>query len=300
MASHAANQPTAVALAQQLSWDDLRVFLALAQTGSTRQAAERLGVNASTVSRKVAQLEDALGTRLVERHPDGVRLTNVGRDVVEVAVQMGEFVRQMAGRVVGADRNLAGTVRVSVPEVLAASVGEVLRSVLDEHRGLQIEFRVDDKLADLGRHEVDVVVRVSDTPAGDLVGRKVGKANVGIYGSERYWATHPYELNDERHQWVEWPAYAQRKGAYQWLHQQVPVRRAAVYATSSSGVMAAVVAGLGLAPVIHVHARQYPGVTSRWALPEACGTDVWALTHREVSRNARVRVVLSALSLLRL
>jgi DNA-binding transcriptional LysR family regulator len=300
MASHAANQPTAVALAQQLSWDDLRVFLALAQTGSTRQAAERLGVNASTVSRKVAQLEDALGTRLVERHPDGVRLTNVGRDVVEVAVQMGEFVRQMAGRVVGADRNLAGTVRVSVPEVLAASVGEVLRSVLDEHRGLQIEFRVDDKLADLGRHEVDVVVRVSDTPAGDLVGRKVGKANVGIYGSERYWATHPYELNDERHQWVEWPAYAQRKGAYQWLQEQAPVRRAAVYATSSSGVMAAVVAGLGLAPVIHVHARQYPGVMSRWALPEACGTDVWALTHREVSRNARVRVVLSALSLLRL
>jgi DNA-binding transcriptional LysR family regulator len=296
MASHAANQSSAVALAQQLAWDDLRIFLNLAQSGSTRQAAQRLGVNASTVSRKIAQLEKTLGARLLERHPDGFRLTAVGRDVVDSALQMNEFVRHMALRVGGSDSQLAGTVRLSCPEVLAASVAAVVKPVLDEHRALQIEFRVDDRFADLSRHEVDVAVRVSDSPPEDLVGRKLGRAGVGIYGSEKYWASHPYELDDERHRWIEWPAYVQRKGAYQWLEQRVAVRRVAVHASSSSGVMAAVAAGLGLAPLTHVHARQFPSVMSRWSLPEACGTQVWALTHREVQRNARVRVVLSALA----
>lgn len=296
MTSHAANQPGAVALAQQLAWDDLRVFLYLAQSGSTRHAAQRLGVNASTVSRKIAQLEKTLGARLLERHPDGFRLTSIGRDVVESALQMNEFVRHMALRVGGADSQLVGTVRVGCPEVLAASVATALKAVLEEHRGLQLEFRVDDRLTDLSRHEVDVAVRVSDSPPEDLIGRKLGRASVGVYGSERYLTSHPYELDDERHQWIEWPAYVQRKGAYQWLEQHVPVRRVAVHASSSAGVMAAVAAGLGLAPLTHVHARQFPAVMSRWPLPETCGTQVWALTHREVHRSARVKVVLSALS----
>lgn len=296
MGSHAANLPTAVALVQQLSWDDIKLFLALAQSGSTRQAAEQVGVNASTISRKLASLEQRLGARLVERHPDGLRLTQAGNDVVEVAVKMNDFVRTLARRVAGADRKLVGSVSVSVPEIAAASVSEVLAAVLSEHQGLQIEFRVDDGIVDLSRHEVDVVVRVSDTPASDLVGRRVGRANVGVYATERYWAQHPYELGDERHRWVEWPAYIHRKAAYAWLQREVPVRRVSVFAASSQAVLAAASAGVGLAMLPHVYARRHPSLASRFALPDECGTDVWVLAHREVSRNARVRAVMTALS----
>lgn len=300
MGSHAANLPTAVALVQQLSWDDIKLFLALAQSSSTRQAAERAGVNASTISRKLALLERRLGARLVERHPDGLRLTQAGNDVAEVAAQMNEFVRTMARRVAGADRKLVGSVSVSVPEIAAASASEVLCSVLGEHIGLQIDFRVDDGIVDLSKDDVDIVVRVSDTPAEELVGRKVGRANVGVYATERYWALHPYELGDERHRWVEWPAYIHRKGAYVWLHREVPVRRVALFAASSQAVLAAASAGVGLALLPHVYARRHPSLVSRWALPDECGTDVWVLTHREVSRNARVRTVMTALSQLSL
>lgn len=300
MASHVANQPRAVALAQQLAWDDLRIFLALAQSQSTRQAADRLGVNASTISRKLAALETTLGARLVERHPDGLRLTKAGADVVDAALQMNEYVSGLARRVAGADRSLSGTVRLSVPEILAQSVAEVLAGVLAEHRELQVEFRVDDQLTDLSRHETDLAVRVSDTPPADLVGKKLGRANTGIYASERYWATHAFDLKDERHQWIEWPSYVKRKAAYTWLEREVPARRVAAHASSSQAVLASVAGGLGLTVMTHVHARRHPSLVSRWALPDACGTDVWALTHRETSRNARVRAVLSALGDLQL
>lgn len=276
------------------------MFLALAQSSSTRQAAERLGINASTISRKLTALEATLGVRLVERHPGGMRLTSAGNDVVDAAMQMNEFVRTLTRRVAGADRALVGTVRVSVPEVISHAVGEILASVIAEHRGLQVEFRVDDKIADLARHEADLAVRVSDTPPGELFGRKLGRAGVGVYASERYFASHPFDLTDQRHQWVEWPSYVRGKAAYQWLEQEVPARRVAVHASSAQAVQAAVAAGLGLSPMVHAHARRTPGLVSRWALPHECGTDVWALTHREVSRNARVRVVLKALAELEL
>lgn len=287
-------------MAQQLAWDDLRMFLALAQSHSTRQAAERIGVNASTISRKLATLEATLGARLVERHPDGLKLTKAGADVVDAALQMNEYVSGLARRVAGADRSLIGTVRVCVPEILAQSVADVLATVLSEHRELQVEFRVDDQLTDLSRHETDIAVRVSDLPPEDLVGKKLGRANTGVYASERYWAHHAFELADERHQWVEWPTYVHRKPAYLWLENEVPARRVAARASSSQGVLASVAGGIGLAVMTHVHARRHPGLVSRWALPDACGTDVWALTHRETSRNARVRVVLAALSGLKL
>jgi DNA-binding transcriptional LysR family regulator len=248
----------------------------------------------------LAALEETLGARLVERHPDGLKLTKAGADVVDAALQMNEYVRGLARRVAGADRSLVGTVRVCVPEMLAQSVAEVLATVLTENRQLQIEFRVDDQLVDLSRHETDVAVRVSDAPPADLFGKKLGRANTGVYASERYWATHAYELADERHQWVEWPSYVHRKAAYLWLQREVPARRVAAHASSSQAVLAGVAGGLGLAVMTHVHARRHPGLVSRWALPDSCGTDVWALTHRETSRNARVRAVLAALGGLKL
>jgi DNA-binding transcriptional LysR family regulator len=300
MVSHAANLPPTVALVQQLVWDDLKMFLALAQSGSTRQAAEMLGVNASTVSRKVAALEETLGSRLVQRHPDGLRLTQAGKDVVDVALQMNESVRAMARRVAGADRKLVGTVRVSVPEIIAASVSETLFALLEQHRELQVDFRVDDGIVDLSRHEVDVVVRVSDTPPEDLVGRKLGRANVGVYATERYWSRNAFDMHDERHRWIEWPSYMQRKAACVWLNREVPLRRVAVFAGSSQAVFAAASGGVGLALVPHVYARRHAGLVSRWSLPDVCGTDVWALTNKDISRTARVRVVLSALTRLAL
>lgn len=300
MVSHAANLPNTVALVQQLAWDDIKLFLALAQAGSTRQAAELVGVNASTISRKLAALEEALSARLVERLPDGLRLTQAGSDVVAVALEMNESVRSMTRRVAGADRKLVGTVRISVPEIVAATVGDTLDDVLSEHPGLQVEFRVDDSVIDLSRHEVDIAVRVSDTPHPELVGRKLGRANVGIYATELYWRRYPYDINDERHRWVEWPSYVHRKSAYEWVNREAPVRRVAVFAASSQAVLAATSGGVGVAVLPHVYARRISTLVSRYALPDACGTDVWALTHREISRNARVRAVLKVLSGLKL
>ena len=91
-----------------IDWDDVRYFLAVAREGSVRAAAERLGVNHSTVLRRVAQLEERLGARMFEKLPSGYRLTDAGEEVLEFAHQMEASSNRLETRVFGRNQSLSG------------------------------------------------------------------------------------------------------------------------------------------------------------------------------------------------
>src|SRR5580698_8126458 len=95
-----------------IDWDDVRYFLAAARGGSVRAAAERLGVNHSTVLRRIAQLEERLGARMFEKLPSGYRLTAAGEEVLELA-------NQLEARVFGRDQSVRGLLRVTLAPPLA-------------------------------------------------------------------------------------------------------------------------------------------------------------------------------------
>src|SRR3546814_14925647 len=94
-----------------IDWDDVRYFLAIAREGSVRSAAGRLGVNHSTVLRRVAQLEERLGVQMFEKLPSGYRLTAAGEEVLELATQMETSSLQLETRVLGRDQSVRGRVR---------------------------------------------------------------------------------------------------------------------------------------------------------------------------------------------
>src|SRR5206468_12687354 len=102
-----------------IDWDDVRYFLAVARGGSVRAAAERLGVNHSTVLRRIAQLEERLGARMFEKLPSGYRLTAAGEEVLELANQMEASSNQLETRVFGRDRSVRGLLRVTLAPPLA-------------------------------------------------------------------------------------------------------------------------------------------------------------------------------------
>src|SRR6204780_5839727 len=88
-----------------IDWDDVRYFLAVARGGSVRAAAGRLGVNHSTVLRRIAQLEERLGAHMFEKLPSGYRLTEAGEEILELAVQMEASSNQLETRVFGRDES---------------------------------------------------------------------------------------------------------------------------------------------------------------------------------------------------
>jgi len=101
-----------------IDWDDVRYFLAAARGGSVRAAAERLGVNHSTVLRRIAQLEGRLGVQMFEKLPSGYRLTEAGEEVVELAEQMEASSSRLETRIFGRDQGIRGPLRVTVANKL--------------------------------------------------------------------------------------------------------------------------------------------------------------------------------------
>src|ERR1700712_6030353 len=102
-----------------IDWDDVRHFLAVARGGSVRAAAAHLGVNHSTVLRRIAQLEERLGARMFEKLPSGYRLTEAGEEVLEFAEEMEASSHRMETRVFGRDQNIRGLLRVTLTAPLA-------------------------------------------------------------------------------------------------------------------------------------------------------------------------------------
>ena len=143
-----------------IDWDDVRYFLAAARGGSVRAAAERLGVNHATVLRRIAQLEQRLGTQMFEKLPSGYRLTAAGDEVLEFAEQMEASSRQLETRIFGRDQSVRGHLRVTLPPPLAA---HLLMPDLAEfarlHPEIEMEILSSGELANLTNREADLAIR---------------------------------------------------------------------------------------------------------------------------------------------
>jgi DNA-binding transcriptional LysR family regulator len=144
-----------------IDWDDVRYFLAVARGGSVRAAAAQLGVNHSTVLRRVAQLEERLGAQMFEKLPSGYRLTAAGEEVLELAEQMEASSHQLETRVFGRDRSARGLLRVTLPPFLATHL--LMPDFADfarVHPDIEMEIVESGELANLTNREADVAFRI--------------------------------------------------------------------------------------------------------------------------------------------
>ena len=144
-----------------IDWDDVRYFLAVARCGSVRAAAARLGVNHSTVLRRIAQLEERLGAHMFEKLPSGYRLTDAGEGVLEFAVQMEGSSNQLETRVFGRDQGLRGPLRVTLAPTLATHL--LMPDFADFarlHPEVEMEILSSYERVNLTNREADVAIRV--------------------------------------------------------------------------------------------------------------------------------------------
>ncbi|QND49283.1 LysR family transcriptional regulator [Rhizobium lusitanum] len=144
-----------------IDWDDIRYFLAVARGGSVRAAAQRLGVNHSTVLRRVAQLEERLGAQMFEKLPSGYRLTAAGEEVLDLANQMEASSHQLETRVFGRDQSARGLLRVTLPPFLATHL--LMPDLADFarlHPDIEMEILSTGEVANLTNREADLAIRI--------------------------------------------------------------------------------------------------------------------------------------------
>jgi len=235
-------------------WSDLRHFLAVARHGSTLAAARGLGVNQSTVHRRLTELERRTGQALFVRTPNGYRLSETGRVLLPYAEAVENAVLALERRIDGLDTGLRGTIRLTCPEPI---VGRLTASgLLDRfharYPGLRVEFAMSDRYLDLARGEADVALRSGDPADLDLVGRKLADSVWAVYASRNYVQQHGRPdgvaaLN--AHLLVGFDGSMASHRAAKWLAAVAPDAVVAARNNSVLGVLLAVRSGVGLAPL---------------------------------------------------
>ncbi|MFT3921809.1 MAG: LysR family transcriptional regulator [Myxococcales bacterium] len=232
-------------------WSDLKYFLAVAREGSTLAAAKLLGVNQSTVQRRLGALEAALGKPLAVRHPTGYRLTEFGARFLPYAVSVEDAVLAAHIAARAFDARPSGIIRFTCPEpvlgrLAATGVFERFRAL---HPGLTLDLQTADRYLDLWRGEADVALRSGDPGDARLVGRRVADSYWAVYASRSYLEQHarPVGLADlAQHAWVAFEGPMENHRANVWLKDVLPQARIVARNASVLGVLATVKAGVGV------------------------------------------------------
>jgi DNA-binding transcriptional LysR family regulator len=174
-----------------LDWDDLRFFLAIARHGSLTAACRELRVAQSTVGRRLASLEASLGVRLLHRTPEGYTLTLAGQDVLRQAERVETEALGVERSVAGRDVKLAGAVRVTCTETIAAHIlAPCFAALQRQHPGILVELMPDPRVVSLSMREADIAVRLMRSEQHDLVVRRIGQIAFGLYASPDYLEQH--------------------------------------------------------------------------------------------------------------
>lgn len=188
-----------------MNWDDLKIFLAVAEAPSMRAAAKAIRVSHSTVSRRIDSLESSLNTRLFDRLPEGYSLTNAGHELVPVAQKMRGNIDTYQLKLLGRDADLQGHITITMPDSVAVSF---LMPIIAEFQAKypQIIVKIDDSTAifDLTRREADIALRFTNTPPEHLIGRKIGAMYQATYASASYIEDHKPEDVNTTARWVAW------------------------------------------------------------------------------------------------
>ncbi|HTW68630.1 MAG TPA: LysR family transcriptional regulator [Acetobacteraceae bacterium] len=278
-----------------IDWDDVRYFLAVARGGSVRAAAERLGVNHSTVLRRIAQLEERLGAHMFEKLPSGYRLTNAGEEVLEFADQMEASSNRLETRVFGRDQSVRGLLRVTLaPTLVTHLLMPDFADFARLHPEIEMEILSIDEPVNLTNREADVAIRVvydRNALPHNLHGLKGPELFGGVYMSRDLLAAWRAGTPD-RIRWIVKDNYLP-----DWAREgEVPTTEVLFRTTDAEAQIVALRQGLGTATLpcfvgdADTLLARVPGTGLH-----RHGT-LWLLTHGETRKTKRVRLFLEFVS----
>lgn len=277
-------------MSNTIDWDDLRYILAIARAGSLGGAAKALGVNQSSVYRRLENFEQRMDVRLFERRRTGYRLTTQGEALADTAKRIEAETLTVERQLLGSDLKLSGQIRVSTGELLGMFLlPNLLNGFADAFPDVQVELSLDNQLADLTRGEADVVVRGTSNPPDNLVGRRVSDLAFCAYAHRSYLDRAGRGRSLDRYSWLGFENRLSRTPQARWIREKIPAARIQFTFDSSAAMYEGTRCGLGAAVLPCFAADPIPDLERISETITAPGFGIWVLTHPDLRRSAKIR-----------
>ncbi len=228
-------------------WNDLKFFLAIAHNGTVSGAARLLGVNYTTVIRRLNSFEETMGFSVFERHSTGYSLNRAGESILASAQTIeNEFV-SLNNHATGSDNNLNGSIRIATTDLLASTLMPEMGDFLLRHPDINFEVIGDSFAVDLANREADIAIRITNhAPKEHLLSRKIGVVTGSIYASNAYLERHSNERT-KKHTWIGWDENLSQKVTHQFIGDYIPENaKISCKVNSGASLLQAIKSGIGI------------------------------------------------------
>jgi DNA-binding transcriptional LysR family regulator len=274
----------------EIVWDEFRLVRAIAEARSLAGAADALGINHSTVFRRLGALEKAMGARLFERSRTGYAPTAAGEKMVDLANRISDEIVDLERKITGQDLRPSGDLRVTTNDTLLVHLlSEIFAGFRRAYPEINLDIVVANEMLNLSKRDADIAVRATDRPPETLVGRRLAGIRWAIYAPSAE-VPKKFDPSDaRRYKWIGLSDGIGGPKPTRWLHDHVGNERVIYRLNTVLGLAEAVAAGAGFALIPCFIGGATANVT-RIGFPEPeIEHGLWLLTHPDLKNSARVR-----------
>lgn len=279
----------------QLNWDDIRVAYSVAETGSLSAAGKQLGLNHTTVLRRVNQLEQQLGQRLFIRHQRGYRLTESGHVLLEKGKSLMADMQLLQNNLSVLGHSPSGTLRISTVSDFSQSLAPLIAGFRQQYPQIRIETIATDEVLSLSRGDIHAAIRIGSQPSEpDLIARPLIRVGLSFFAADSYVERYglPQSLADVgRHLWLLPSGGKRQIPAIKTLYDRLDDEQIVFQSNSFNDLYYAVLEGMGIGPFESLHR---PRLTSEGVRRVELGLNfeadpIWLVYHKDMKNSARIQ-----------
>jgi len=269
-----------------VAWDDLRTVLMLVRHRSLAGAAEALGVNYTTVARRVRRAEVTMNHLLFERLPDGYRPTQAAHLIAEQAGRMEKAKHDLMRQLQGAETDLSGALTITAPQLLIASfLAPVIDQFTKTHPRIDLRILATNELLDLTRLEADLAIRISRNPGDTLTGLRLLRQETASFANQD-WAN---RIAADPSAMIDWVVYDSHANVPKNVLPKYPNNNVRFRFDDMVAMVGAAQAGLGVVRMPLFLGRVSEGLVQVPVLPPQSYADIWVVGHPDVWPSPKLR-----------
>lgn len=269
----------------ETDWEDLKTVLYVVKRGSLAAAGAGLGVNYTTVARRITRIEAALGEQLFLKAKAGYTPTEAGLQVAEAAAHMEEHDHKLQRSLSASHDQLTGSLTITIPPLLVGPyLAEVLKRFRNKCPKVDVDVRATTETLDLNRPDADIAIRISNAPDGTLVGQRLARQRTASFASCDYAKT----LTGDPDQHIAWLGLNHQQRPPKEVMKHYPNTRIAYQFDDMTALIGAVQSGLGVVRMTMFLGHTTPGLVQVPLLPPQPYKDIWVLTHSDLRAAPKI------------